>query len=187
MAVNPPLSPPSPPSANSGPDPAESHGDLPHSRGKSGRTPKRGLPKPSFGNRAPGGRQREVDARFAELTAGLGDLHESGPRDYTLAEEIEETWPASGGVTGLSVPPEAGPNIAPGELTPRLNTAQKVGVWLIVVSIIAAIIFTIAMDSVPVIVIGGLVSAGAAGVLILLMNLPKERSHNEDWDDGAVL
>lgn len=182
MAVNPPQTPPSPPSANSGPDPFEPSHHMPPTA-DSGRKSRK-----FFGSsRAPGGRQREVDARFAELTAGLGDLHETGPRDYTLAPEEEETWDSAAGITGLAVPPEAGPHIAPGSLTPRWNTAQKIGVWLIAGAIIAAIIFAIAMDTVPTVVIGALVSAAGAGVLILLLNLPKDRQSDNDWDDGAVV
>ncbi|QOR69149.1 hypothetical protein IM660_10440 [Ruania alkalisoli] len=144
------------------------------------REPGRSSPQPS---------DREVERRWAELTAQLGDLgtqenakddHEpvagadetgaapSGPRDYEVAEDGEETG---------FVPPDP-PPLRGSDPLPTLAWLAALG------GPVATVIFLIVWPSAPSWVYLAAIMGSVVGWLVLLWRMPRSR---DDSDDGAVV
>ncbi len=140
------------------------------------REPGRSSPQPS---------DREVEQRWAELTAQLGevgteDVHEpvtgpdetgaapSGPRDYEVAEDGEETG---------FVPPDP-PPLRGSDPLPTLAWLAALG------GPVATVIFLIVWPSAPSWVYLTAIMGSVVGWLVLLWRMPRSR---DDSDDGAVV
>lgn len=138
-----------------------------------------------------------VAARWAELTASLGELHmpgpdtadgplplaapapappPPGPRDYSPGPEGDDEDDPASGIDGF-VPPEPEP------LT-HADPALTLGWVATVGSVLVGIVLAVVWHPLPGGVLGGLGLVLLAGVVLLLWRMPDRR---DDHSDGAVV
>lgn len=140
----------------------------------------------------------DIDVRFADIAASLGDLTVppaegpddasadpgpdrepptiiGGPRDYSLGPEIAGEDDAAGGYSPPEPPPLTG-----GEPLLALGWSGVVG------PIVVVLVYLVAWRGMPGFVLGlaGIVFVVAVGVLV--WRLPRRREP-DDHDDGAVV
>lgn len=140
----------------------------------------------------------DIDVRFADIAANLGELTVppaerpddasadpgrdhgraevvGGPRDYTLGPEVALGDDADGGFSPPEPPPLGG-----GEPLLRLGWAGVVG------PVVVVLLYLVAWRGMPLGVLGAAGAVFVVSVGVLIWRLPRQRDP-DDHDDGAVV
>lgn len=138
----------------------------------------------------------DVDARFAEITASLGDLTVP-PAD---AEERRSEGPADPAPPDAAPPPEPGPRdyvvqdddedgYTPPEPEPLSTGDPVVAIgWVAVLApLVLVLVYLMLWRGMPAALLGLAGVAFVLGVGVLVWRMPSRRSPEDDDDNGAVV